>query len=387
MCGLKMLACATALVAGASATAPNCSNPVFIDELFGAPSLALVLGQPQPHPKGADLPCQAFNNKDSCCTNETLFIIGEVFSTGQELINAVSEAISTNDYPSELAALVSAQMTIVCAAASIFPQLASACNSAASILTQYTKELTQAADDVVQAELQCARGLSNYLKGVLCFACEANWDQYLVHDAENVISALDINQQTCDSIVDDCGPVNTAVANLAVTAVNLVNAVTNELTSSQWPGLNININTIKALPDTCGGTLGSPGDCTSFYCDNIVSGMTGPSQANWGAPAAALQARLLEVVAASATSSVNVYTSNGYPAYAVGAADYPQGLAGWAVALIVIVVVGVVVAGAVVGVIAVQRRRGAAKSISRAYQATTTSTTAGDYGALKTEGR
>jgi hypothetical protein len=372
-------------------SALDCSNPVFdAAPLFGAPSLPLVQGAPQPHPQGSDLPCQAFKNQDSCCTNETLKIIGEAFAGGEQLLDDASEAISTNDYPTQLAALVTAQMDLVCAAQGAFPQLQADCDSAANVLSQYTKELTQAAEDVAQAELQCARGLGNYLKGVLCFACEAKWDQYLVRDAENVISALNINQATCDSIVSDCAPVNAAVTSLALKAVDFVNDIIKVLAGSQWPSVNINVNTIKALPDTCGGTLGSPGNCEAFYCDNIVSGVSGPSQSNWGSSASssfmALQARVLGAVVASASTSVNVYTANGYPAYAVGSADDPASVfPGWAVALIVIVVVAVVVGAAVVGVLAVQRRRGAAKSVHGAYQ--TTTTTGSDYGSFKAEGR
>eukprot|EP00750_Incisomonas_marina_P008094 INCI15222.1.p1 GENE.INCI15222.1~~INCI15222.1.p1 ORF type:complete len:412 (-),score=73.88 INCI15222.1:413-1648(-) len=403
---VRMLAGALAL---SSAMALNCSNPVFSNRMFGAPGLDLVVGAPQPHPAAAKgdpaLPCSAFANKDSCCTNETLQQINYYFQMGDELLNQTGMLIQNNDYPSKLEALVTAQMELICTSINenYFPTLAADCRKAESILTTYTDKLSQAAQDVVEAELKCAQGLSNYFKGVLCFACEADWDKYLVRDIDEAITGLNLNEDTCDSIVRECEPVNDAVIKVATTAVDFADAMLTEFTGGLWPALNVNLDDlVNDLPDSCGGTMGSPGDCKTFYCESgAVSGMLTPTQSNWGwntvteahtRQLTVAQRRALEAVAATTSSSVNVYTSNGYDAYRVGAADVPSGLQPWAVALIAVAAVAVV--ATVVAVVVVRRSRGVSRSVQYSTRTSvsaqppsaTNAVTAGAYGSFKDEG-
>ena len=382
----------SALVLAASvasaAAASNCSNPVFAKKAWGAPALELVAGKPQPHPTNPTYPCQAFAGGDSCCSNKTLESIQYFFKIGDELLNQTGMAIQNNDYPSQIASTISGQMNLLCSFVEelAFPSLKQDCEDAKSIVTKYSKELASAAQEVVETELTCAKGLSNYFKGALCFACEDEWEKFVIVDDEGDLVGFNVNHATCTSIVDECEPVNAAVIKVAQTAVDFAEALINELTSSLWPSMNLNLDDlINDLPDSCGGTMGNPGDCETFYCDSgVVSGISTPSQSNWGSNTAALsvaQRRALDAVM-TASATVNTYTSAGYDAYSVGKADVPDQLTfpGWGIALIVVAVV-LVVGAAVAGVVVVRRRRGVSRSVQYATTTAATTTAAPTEGA------
>jgi len=379
---LQVVCCAA--VAATASAAANCSNPVFQGEgLFGAPALTLRSGAPKPFPENAqadDYPCSVYAGEDSCCSNKTLEQIDFYFALGDYVLNQTGMLIQDNDYPSKFEQLVSAQMTLLCSFVNknLFPTLSQDCDQASDLVTKYSKEMSQAAQDVAEAELKCAEALSAYYKGVLCFACEKDWDQYLVSEA-GIFTALNLNDNTCTSIVDQCTPVNTGVHTVANVAVEFVEALLDMFSGGSW-SFNLDVNAlVDSLPDACGGTMGSPGDCTQFYCNSsAVSGMQTPTQSNWGF--LNNNNRALEALQAAASS--NMYTATGYDAYGVGAADvHTLEMQPWAIALIAVAVV-VVIAGVVAGVLLVRRRRATSRSVQYSTSEKETAPSTTTYGSL-----
>lgn len=386
------LAASAAAIVGSVAAAPNCSNPVFVDGSFNAPKLSMVSGAPKPHPKytgaAASLPCAAYAGASaSCCTEQTLTEIADFFEEGDALLEAASQAIQDNDYPTQLADELTSGMDTLCGFLGNLPfgGLAATCKAAEEVVDDYAGKMAQAAEDIVAAEIDCAQALRTYFKGVLCFACSPIWDEYLVFDASGALVGLEVNQNTCVRIVDECAAVNTgviAVAELATSfAEDLITAFSSGLFSPNLGDL------VTDLPDACGGTLGAPGNCDDFYCHTLLSGANTPVQANWGWAGAGGLARARALAAVQAASaSVNVYTATGYDAAQVGAADEPAqgGLSAGGAAAVAIVVI-LVIAGATTGVVLhVRGKAGVSRSaaIPSQSQSQASSTAASTYNVL-----
>lgn len=335
-----------ALTAGA---ASNCSNPVFLgDGLFGAPALELNTDGPLPYSsQTTDGPCSAYADMDVCCSESALEQIDFYFELGDTVLNATGMLIENNDYPTEVESLISGEMDLVCSFVSqdLFPTLYQDCEQASDIVSQYSADMVQAAEDVASAEIKCAQALATYYKGVLCFACEPSWDKYLIRDADNVVTALNLNNNTCASIVEECAAVNTAVHKVADVAVEFVDSLL-DLFSSGSTSFSLSVDSlVDSLPDACGGTMGSAGDCTDYYCrSSAVSGMQTPTQTNWGFLSGS--SRALEAL--KATTSSNLYTATGYDAYSVGEADSGEdATAPWVAAAVAVPSVAVVIGVAV----------------------------------------
>lgn len=353
---MTVFAAVSLFVAVAPAAAANCSNPLFLNSgILGAPTLPLIDGPPVKFPTGAGYPCQAFEGDLACCTNETLQEIQKLFDAGDEILTRTADLIQNNNYSSYIENLITSELNLVCNSINknLFPSLKTICDQASNTISSYVDEISTSTKSLVEAELSCVQGLSNYYKGVLCFACDSEWEQYLIKDPVSaIVVALNISNSTCSNLDHICAPVNQYIIEIADYTVKLANDLLDLFTGGLWPTFNFDVqDLIKDVPDACGGTLGSPGDCETYICEQVVNGVNIPAQSNWG------QEGLSKVFAADNNGNIkkssrqlstsvagNVYSPNGYNAYGVGEQDVSNLFPGWAVALVVIASVLVLVA-------------------------------------------
>lgn len=348
----------------AASVSGKCANPVFNNGgLLGAPELATLQDEPQPFPAATEenaWPCQAYSSDDTCCDANTLTQIGAAFKLGTKIINETQQLISNNDFVTDFQSSIEDQVDNVCGTvSSLIPGLSQICEDAGDVVDDYSGKFAQALQDIGTAELRCAKALQAYYKGALCFSCEPDWDQYLVRDDNGAVTGFKVHTDTCTDLVTECEGVNDAVHEVADVAVDFVDDLVSAVSSGMFQ-LNLD-SLVEDVPDLCGGTLGDAGDCKTFFCDSdTVSGFAPPMQHNWGITAQAHSGIYRRLTDATA----NVYTEDGYDAYAVGRADEPDTTwVGIVVGVGAVVVVAAVVAGVVVGV---KRARNTSKSMTQA---------------------
>jgi hypothetical protein len=227
---------AAAVVSAADIPARNCTNPVFVDGYLGAPKMPMVVGRPKPHPTTkalADgLPCAAYNGAaESCCTLETLTTIADMFAEGDAILEEAAAAIEDNNYAWELATQMTDDMGALCDFLGLFPLFGFArpCAAAEEVVEEYALKMSTAVEDVVATEIECVQALRSYFKGALCFACDVDWADHLVYDADGNLAGLEVHKNTCDRIVDKCAPVNDAVIGVANLATEFVEEMVSTL--------------------------------------------------------------------------------------------------------------------------------------------------------------
>jgi hypothetical protein len=360
---LALVAAANAETTSAPVSAA-CANPVVKTHALGFDVDVTLTINPQPFPKDNDgVTCQAFAGKDVCCDVDTLEQIAKAFAAGQEAIEEIQDSIQNNDYVTDLQKMVDSSTDLICNALTLFlPSLGEMCDNAADVVSDYTSKLGDAVEDVIEAELHCASALTKYYKGMLCFSCETDWDSYLVRDTDGEIVGVKLSSDTCTNLVDQCADVNDAVINVGEVAQEFITDLVDTVFGSSFSSDFDLSNMLDDAQDLCGGTFSEPGDCETFYCNsNAVSGFAPPTQRNWGMFDTMTSGSSMRKLAGTG-STVNVYSDDGYQAYSVGAADDPDGLESWVIAVAVVGSVLVLAGVAVLSVFLAKRARGTSRS-------------------------
>ena len=127
--------------------------------------------------------------------------------------------------------------------------------TAAPDITRATTQFKTALDKVVDANVNCAKGMLAYERGIMCFACKPNPLQYV----DTAAKRLKIAQDTCDNIYTDCSPIFTAYSDMVKKQIELVNSITKQFGFS----FNINWNV-----DLCNGQ-----NCKDFICHTLIDGV------------------------------------------------------------------------------------------------------------------
>lgn len=365
------------LVLCATASAGDCNNPVVANpEAWGAvssqfPKKLTLAPAPIDYPTGAQQ-CAYFANDKQCCTNDTLSAIKESFDVANAVIDAARDEINNNKWVNSTLKVIENAILLVCNNITFCP------HDFAAQMTKYLNDISAKSTAIQNAQLDCVGTQLAYIEGMTCFACDAEWAKYLNNASKTVALADNV----CNGIVKGCQPVHNSINALLMELSQFISTV---LTWGTLIKFNI---TLDNVPDLCGGTFKNPGDCTRFFCHDMLNGFGVPAY-GWNpfsemttlithTPAAAkewlssnmvnLHRRLFSEVAKARsvtvanTKGINEYTSTGYDAVTVGCMDMrtqagceerSTGLPAYATTLIVLSVVGALA----VGVICWQRRK------------------------------
>lgn len=358
MAKLFLLACVCA-----AAAAGDCNNAVFKDiNSWGGktsqfPKGLVLSPEPIDYPSGAQQ-CAYFKNDKQCCTAETLDDIEAFYKDAEAVVDKARDEINSNPWVNRTVGVINGAVALVCNhSLSICP------HDFTSIMNKYVQEIADNAVAIQTAQVDCVSTQLAYIEGMTCFACDADWEKY-INETGKVVHLAD---SVCTGVVKGCQPIYNSVNTMLRTMSQFISEV---LTWSTLIHFNISLDNV---PDMCGGTFKQPGDCSDFFCHDMLNGFGVPhygwdpskgmgTLASTATPQEArqfltntmttLHRRLFSEIAASPTkeaavSSHNDYTSSGYDALAVGCVDNPNspacsgaGLPAYAIALIVISVVG-----------------------------------------------
>jgi len=122
--------------------------------------------------------------------------------------------------------------------------------------------LSELFSNLTAAQATCARTLSAYTEGMLCFACNPQYNSFL----DNATKTWRLATSTCDRLVAGCKGVYLLVNDIVSNSKGIVNKL--------FPGMK---NFVKDLPDMCNGTADQPGDCERAVCDRWVHGLHIPT--------------------------------------------------------------------------------------------------------------
>lgn len=366
MKALFLLLCV--LVNFANALSSNCSNPVFVNParygykqipgMSRLPSFAQNR-KPESWPVSKNEVCSylAQNQDKSCCSTETLQdiekIVGQAKSFVQNQRWAMQNA-SLTFFEKTFVHRFNGILYIICLGDD------KCLKEMKQAITDYESSLSENFDKLTRYSTQCTTQLLNYFEGMLCFACDAKWPQFI---RKNKIV---IANKTCTGIVSSCKPLFDQMNVFNALSVAFTNKVIAAFEASDFPGGGHDI--FKHIfkidwPDACGGSVDYPADCTEFSCDTILSGVGLPYNAinRWTPWNHLSPDRMLSALAEFADGeTVNIYAKDGYDALHVGCisnnncdgADYPDNspdpapISPAVTAVIVVVVILVVAAAA-----------------------------------------
>ena len=351
--------------AGTAEAMSLCNNSLFINPSAwgavtskggwmknGLPSHA----SPVPPPAALSKTCQAYaKKKEVCCSNDTIHAIESANVVAQAAIAAAEKSIeSGTSFSKSIVKIVSGAISSICDLNS--PPFAKICNTLMATINKYTQRINDDIKRIATDQTQCASAIATYAEGMACFACEVEFNSYL--DLEKKVIRL--ASSTCDVVYDRCAA---SIQNDVNALLRTVTDFTNELTS-ELQGGNSPVPGFKppVLPDMCGGTYASPGDCRKFVCKQILNGFDSRQWLDWSnwmtemEEIAAIQQRRLasddaivslsgvsELVANAAeqsqsqwrsqwrhllndinsvsTGEFNEYSTDGYDAFGVGCRD------------------------------------------------------------------
>ena len=264
-----------------STSTATCNNTVFSKRMFGAPFLQTVQGPPQKFDDYSSV-CRAFNGKSSCCSKDTLDNIKDFFDTAEDLLEDAQDALEDVDLGDQIKDMLEdSEMDEMCDDLKQFLPTAN-CDDLSDVMSEYADKYGDAFEDVIDAALQCTAGFSAYYKGMLCFACEPEWSDYVNRDTDGNVVSLKLHTDTCTNIVQECKPVNDALHEIADVTDNFMQDMMDALLGSSISSLLGRAFDIGSItdewPDMCGGTMASPGDCTVAICESeVLSGINVPS--------------------------------------------------------------------------------------------------------------
>lgn len=167
------------LLAGLAAADPHCRNPV-VDhphdwgERRVAPYSMHDLNldeESHPHPEDASA-CKALEDEESCCSEDTLKAIDKFGDRAEERIERAEEVMEA----------------VVEHISESLEHLAEHCSptwcsdDVKEVIEEYQEKLKEAIEDLTEARVDCLKGLAAYAQGMLCFACIADYEQYLDED-------------------------------------------------------------------------------------------------------------------------------------------------------------------------------------------------------------
>lgn len=226
---------------------------------------------PIPFEKGAAT-CKYYqHHKTVCCSKDTLKLVEQSFKVAQD---SLKNAIDGVDDAASLAHEIINQPFVTLVQGICEAIKSDMCTKVTSTITKYENKLIDNFKAMIQNQIKCAKATIAYAEGMACFACEAQWINFL--DLENQI--VTIAEDTCDAIYDSCEQTiwHDGIT-IAQTIQEFVQALIQDVSGTTIPGWNPN----KNPPDFCGGTFGDPStaaSCKKFVCHTMLDGL---KATNW----------------------------------------------------------------------------------------------------------
>lgn len=315
----------------------DCQNPVFkdINSWGGTERLPLDLrlaDSPGPYPTGGQTCSYYRKRKNQCCTTESLAAVEDALALANLTLTSAVRVINKAPFINQLEQTVREACDTIQCSDDVYHKI----NGYFNLLDSTFKAFQD-------AQIECTNALLAYTQGMMCFACESEYPQFLNETAFTVELAV----HSCSEVRHKCQPVHDAMNRLVRTSTDFVNEICKDV-AGMTP-----IDICKT-PDMCGGTFCKRGDCSHYTCHQLLNGFTLPSY-TWGAhlpqltetqtPTTARDAKeqLAEslrvqhnawVGAVADANSVfrgpvqvasepshNVYSKNGYDSYEVGCVD------------------------------------------------------------------
>ena len=199
----------------------NCANPLFANYqitasgtvqagnyVSGSVMINVQGATPQTFPAGASV-CKSLAGMQSCCSASTLANITAA-------INATQTALKNS-----MATVVTAATALkgnsdayanACSAGSAYTLSASSCVT----FNANAKTVGTSATQLVTDANTCLSALQLYSSGMLCFACNADWNKYV----SGSTVAIHTNTQTRLSAA--CGPLNADFTNMMNAVVGML---------------------------------------------------------------------------------------------------------------------------------------------------------------------
>ena len=248
--------------------------------------------------------CKFYQSMSVCCSPDALRMIESALNVTKTQMAIAQNMISKESFIAGIEEVLS----------SLAPE-----NSTAKADLQ---QLSAAFQRMIDAQFTCVASLIAYTEGMLCSACNTQFDQFV--DSENHLFLL--STSTCDGVVGGCSGVFEASRDV----LRLVVSILTEFLPALEPHF-------ENAPDMCNGTLQAPGNCTDMICNTWMRGIRIPLYA-WNVPSGLQQSgkqvavrpsllyhRVLRMLPRlhlfSPTAGSNVYTASGYRALDVGCSD------------------------------------------------------------------
>ena len=277
---------------GAVSAETLCDNAFFTNpDWFGAvegsssPFDASVLkaistadNKPAAYPAADSGTCAYFvGNPATCCSEDTLKKIVAGFTAAREIIQTQEQFIKKDPISDTVLLALEGITTVVCDAK--LPLYNEAlCNKLKATNTTYVKLLADDVQNIVSAQLKCSEGVLAYAEGLVCFACNVEFKNYL--DLEK--KTIKIATRTCDAIYDQCeNAIMVSVQKLLADLQKFVEQIVKDLSGDKLP---VPMPSADSIPDMCGGTVAHPASgekCKEFVCDTMLNGFSSLHWLNW----------------------------------------------------------------------------------------------------------
>jgi len=261
----------------------------------------------------------ASNDRDVCCSNQTLEDLDHIIYHTNNSINTQLSKIDENNFGNRVTDAIQNMTAVLCSQRQRTQNKCS--NELFSRLEQNAADVRHLYQEVIKAKLTCAKALLTYSIGILCISCDPEWDKYI----DKISNSVNISSNSCSSVFEYCSPVFALSRSVLNSTAKMVNELSQELDAFQILHVN-NVN------DMCGGTFANPGDCKEYLCDSILDALKIPT-IEWDARVEDLIKRLdityhlnsqsmIRSQTEKRNESRNHYISvNGYDAFEVGSMD------------------------------------------------------------------
>ena len=217
--------------------------------------------------------CSAYAKaKNVCCSDATLAQIATTVTAAKSAIAAAVKVIKDEKgFADSIVALVAPAISTLCpSSGSLLP--GDTCKKLTATVTQFTQQIIADATRMASDQQKCADALISYAGGLACMACDVDFAKFV--DVDNKV--LKLSENTCTHVYDACvQPIQNDVHTLFQTVNTFVAALLKDIA-----GIPDLIPPVP-LPDMCGGTQKSPGDCKHYICYEMLDGLASSAWLDW----------------------------------------------------------------------------------------------------------